>query len=89
MSKQQAVQEILAQGGERFMDHLELLAAMSQDFVETGDIQEILSKALKRITDYMDAEGGGIVFARGRGQNFAMLSQHGTGFTRRTIIAIR
>ena len=60
MPKQQAVQEILAQGGERFTDHLELLAAMSQDFVDTGDIREILAKALARITNYMDAEGGAL-----------------------------
>ena len=60
MSKQHGVQEILAQGGERFTDHLELLAAMSQDFVDSGDIQETLTRALTRITNYMDAEGGAL-----------------------------
>ncbi|MEQ8195549.1 MAG: SpoIIE family protein phosphatase [Rhodospirillales bacterium] len=60
MSEQQGVQEILAQGGERFADHLELLAAMSQDFALSGDLQKTLSKALLRITEYMDAEGGAL-----------------------------
>lgn len=35
MPDQQGVQEVLAQGGERFTDHLELLAAMSRDFVDS------------------------------------------------------
>lgn len=66
---QQGVQEVLAQGGERFTDHLELLAAMSRDFVDSGDIQETLTKALSRITDYMDAEGGALFLLENEGKN--------------------
>jgi sigma-B regulation protein RsbU (phosphoserine phosphatase) len=62
------VQEILAQGGERFTDHLELLAAMSRDFVDSGNIQEILTKALIRITEYMDAEGGALFLLDSEGK---------------------
>ncbi|MEX2450760.1 MAG: SpoIIE family protein phosphatase [Rhodospirillales bacterium] len=67
MSERQDVQEILAQGGERFTDHLELLAAMSQDFAASGDIRKTLSKALMRITDYMDAEGGALFLLEDKG----------------------
>ena len=69
MPDQQGVQEVLAQGGERFTDHLELLAAMSRDFVDSGNIQDTLTKALTRITNYMDAEGGALFLLEDDGES--------------------
>ncbi len=41
-------------------DHLELLAAMGQDFATSRDIEETLKRALVRITLYLDAESGAL-----------------------------
>ena len=41
-------------------DHLELLAEMSRDFAFAEDVHTALTKALERIADYMDAEGGAL-----------------------------
>lgn len=51
---------IISVSGDRFGDHLELLSEMSRDFAETGDIEQALLNGLKRIVDYMDAEGGAL-----------------------------
>ena len=41
-------------------DHLELLAAMGQDFAASRDIEETLKRALVRITQYLNAESGAL-----------------------------
>ena len=51
---------LLAEGGERISDHLELLAAMGRDFAESLDIEATLKRALARIAEYVDAEGGAL-----------------------------
>jgi sigma-B regulation protein RsbU (phosphoserine phosphatase) len=40
--------------------HLELLAAMGQDFAASRDIEETLKRALVRITKYLNAESGAL-----------------------------
>ena len=40
--------------------HLELLAEMGQSFASTGDLNESLYKAVERITESVDAEGGAL-----------------------------
>lgn len=40
--------------------HLELLAAMGQDFAASRDIEETLKRALVRITQYLNAESGAL-----------------------------
>ena len=40
--------------------HLELLAEMGQSFASTGDLNEALYKAVERITESVDAEGGAL-----------------------------
>jgi sigma-B regulation protein RsbU (phosphoserine phosphatase) len=46
--------------GERFSDHLELLAVMGQDFATTFNIEETLRRALGLIVGYLQAEGGAL-----------------------------
>ena len=51
---------LLEEGGARISDHLELLASMGRDFAESLDIEDTLKRALGRIADYVDAEGGAL-----------------------------
>jgi sigma-B regulation protein RsbU (phosphoserine phosphatase) len=46
--------------GERLADSLELLADMGRDFARSLDIEVTLQSALKRITEYLGAEGGAL-----------------------------
>ncbi|MDP6430059.1 MAG: SpoIIE family protein phosphatase [Rhodospirillales bacterium] len=46
--------------GERLADSLELLADMGRDFARSLDIELTLEGALRRITEYLDAEGGAL-----------------------------
>ena len=48
------------QAGNQVYDHLELLAAMGQDFASTLDIEASLKRAIRHITEYVDAEGGAL-----------------------------
>lgn len=41
-------------------NHLELLAEMGQTFASSGDINDALYKAVEKITDSVDAEGGAL-----------------------------
>ena len=50
-----------AEGGEgHIFDHLELLAAMGQDFASSLDIEASLRRAIEHITEYVNAEGGAL-----------------------------
>lgn len=40
--------------------HLELLAEMGRDFATSQDLEQTLSRAVERITDYVDAEAGAL-----------------------------
>jgi phosphoserine phosphatase RsbU/P len=60
MVERKTVGTLLAEGGERISDHLELLAVMGRDFAESLDIEETLKRALARIAQYVDAEGGAL-----------------------------
>ena len=46
--------------GDRLADSLELLADMGRDFARSLDIEVTLQSALKRITEYLGAEGGAL-----------------------------
>ncbi len=52
--------QIEASDGERLAESLELLADMGRDFARSLDIEVTLQSALKRITDYLGAEGGAL-----------------------------
>ncbi len=60
MVERKTVGTLLAEGGERISDHMELLAVMGRDFAESLDIEETLKRALARIAEYVDAEGGAL-----------------------------
>ncbi len=65
MSKQQSSHPsgspAAVKGGEgHIFDHLELLAAMGQDFASTLDIEASLKRAIEHITEYVNAEGGAL-----------------------------
>ncbi len=60
MSEQVTTNDAFATVGESFGDHLELLSAMSRDFTFSRDIEDSLNKALVRICNYLDAEGGAL-----------------------------
>ena len=57
------------QGGGQIYDHLELLAAMSQDFASTLDIEASLKRAIEHITEYVDAEGGALFLLDDTGES--------------------
>ncbi len=67
-----------------FSDHLELLAAMGQDFAASRDIDKTLEHALVRITEYLDAESGALFMLDDEGATLTCTSCHGetqiTGF---------
>ena len=67
-----------------FSDHLELLAAMGQDFAASRDIDKTLEHALVRITEYLDAESGALFILDDEGETLTCTSCHGatqiTGF---------
>ena len=48
------------QAGNQVYDHLELLAAMGQDFASSLDIEASLKRAIQHITEYLDAAGGAL-----------------------------
>jgi sigma-B regulation protein RsbU (phosphoserine phosphatase) len=49
-----------AQNATQLGNSLELLADMGRDFAGSGDIDATLVRALERITDYLNAEGGAL-----------------------------
>lgn len=52
----------------RIGSSLELLADMGRDFAGSGDIDGTLGRALQRITDYLDAEGGALFLLEDEGR---------------------
>ncbi len=56
-----------AKGGQVY-DHLELLAAMSQDFASSLDIEASLKHAIQHITEYVNAEGGAMFLLDDKGE---------------------
>jgi sigma-B regulation protein RsbU (phosphoserine phosphatase) len=48
--------------------HLELLADMGRDFATSQDLEATLSRAVKRITDYVDAEAGALFMLSASGE---------------------
>lgn len=67
-----------------FSDHLELLAAMGQDFASSRDIDKTLAHALVRITEYLEAESGALFLLDDEGETLTCTSCYGatqiTGF---------
>jgi len=67
-----------------FSDHLELLAAMAQNFAASRDIDKTLEHALVRITEYLDAESGALFMLDDEGKMLTCTSCYGatqiTGF---------
>jgi phosphoserine phosphatase RsbU/P len=67
-----------------FSDHLELLAAMANDFAASRDIDKTLEHALVRITEYLDAESGALFMLDEAGKTLTCTSCYGatqiTGF---------
>ena len=56
-------------GGEsQVFDNLELLAVMGQDFASSLDIEASLMRAIKHITEYVDAEGGALFLLDDEGE---------------------
>ena len=51
---------LVAEGGETIAAHLELLADMGRDFAASLDIEATLARALERITQHLDGEGGAL-----------------------------
>jgi len=62
---------------ERISGHLELLSAMGQDFATSLDIDETLRHGLKRITDYVGAEGGALFLLDESGENLICKTSNG------------
>ncbi|MBL6931361.1 MAG: SpoIIE family protein phosphatase [Rhodospirillales bacterium] len=62
---------------ERISGHLELLSAMGQDFATSLDIDETLRHGLKRITDYVGAEGGALFLLDDRGEKLTCKTSNG------------
>ena len=62
------VKALLARGGERIADHLELLAAMGRDFAQSRDIDATLTRALERIVEHLDAAGGALFLLADEGR---------------------
>lgn len=60
MTARKSVDDLLARHGESIADHLELLALMGADFASSRDLVATLTKAVERITRYLDAEGGAL-----------------------------
>jgi len=52
----------------RVYDHLELLSEMGQDFVSSRDIEASLMRAVKHITEYVNAEGGALFMLEDEGK---------------------
>jgi sigma-B regulation protein RsbU (phosphoserine phosphatase) len=69
MSEQHAIKNTIGSVGEHFSDHLELLSTMSRDFTQSRDVTQSLSKALVRICNYLDAEGGALFLLDDAGDN--------------------
>jgi len=62
---------------ERISGHLELLSSMGQDFATTLDIDETLRHGLKRITDYVGAEGGALFLLDESGKKLTCTASNG------------
>ncbi len=62
---------------ERISGHLELLSSMGQDFATSLDIDETLRQGLKRITDYVGAEGGALFLLDEKGEVLTCTASNG------------
>jgi len=67
------------------LDHLELLAVMSQEFVTTRDLNATLSHAVNHIRDYVEAEAGALFMLDEKGETLCCQACNGpveiTGLT--------
>ncbi len=61
----------------RIAGHLELLSSMGQDFAASLDIEATLRQGLKRITDYVGAEGGALFLLSGDGETLTCTASNG------------
>ena len=50
-------------------DQLELLVEMTRHFADTNDIEATMGRALERIAELMEAEGGALFILQGAGEN--------------------
>ncbi len=60
MGARKSVDDLVARPGKSGADHLELLALMGADFASSRNLAATLAKAVERITQYLDAEGGAL-----------------------------